>query len=75
MGFAGRVPTLIPKAAIAEVEFQVDPNTGATLVRISDHHFNSIALSHDEKLVGPRGPFADPSFDNARQQANDILDY
>jgi fructose 1,6-bisphosphate aldolase/phosphatase len=30
---------------------------------------------HGEKLVGPRDLFADPSFDNARQQALDIFDY
>jgi len=29
----------------------------------------------DGKLVGPRDMFADISFDNARQQANDIADY
>jgi fructose 1,6-bisphosphate aldolase/phosphatase len=29
----------------------------------------------DGKLVGPRDMFADKSFDNARQQANDIADY
>jgi fructose 1,6-bisphosphate aldolase/phosphatase len=27
------------------------------------------------KLVGPRDMFDDPSFDNARHQANDIADY
>jgi len=29
----------------------------------------------DGKLIGPRDMFADISFDNARQQANDIADY
>jgi len=29
----------------------------------------------DGKLVGPRDMFADKSFDNARQQANDVADY
>jgi fructose 1,6-bisphosphate aldolase/phosphatase len=29
----------------------------------------------DGRLVGPRDMFADKSFDNARQQANDIADY
>jgi len=29
----------------------------------------------DGKLVGPRDMFDDPSFDNARRQANDIADY
>ena len=29
----------------------------------------------DEKLVGPRDRFDDPSFDNARKQANDVFDY
>jgi fructose 1,6-bisphosphate aldolase/phosphatase len=30
---------------------------------------------HDERLVGPRDLFADPSFDNARRQASDVFDY
>jgi fructose 1,6-bisphosphate aldolase/phosphatase len=30
---------------------------------------------HEEHLVGPRDLFADPSFDNARRQANDVFDY
>jgi len=27
------------------------------------------------KLIGPRDMFADKSFDNARQQANDVADF
>jgi fructose 1,6-bisphosphate aldolase/phosphatase len=30
---------------------------------------------HSERLVGPRDLFADPSFENARQQARDVFDY
>jgi fructose 1,6-bisphosphate aldolase/phosphatase len=30
---------------------------------------------HDGRLIGPRDMFADPSFDRARQQANEAMDY
>lgn len=30
---------------------------------------------HNGHLIGPRDMFADPSFDNARQVANDVFDY
>lgn len=30
---------------------------------------------HDGRLIGPRDMFADPSFDRARQQANEVMDY
>jgi hypothetical protein len=47
VGLAGRVATFATEAAVAEVNVQIYPNPGTSLVGISYHHSDSIALPRD----------------------------